>query len=55
MLNDVLIDRARSLVEDRKAMPAHRRAALKEALIRAEALDLDRPARVRGHHHPDYR
>lgn len=55
LLNDVLIDRARSLVEDRKAMPAHRRAALKEALIRAEALDLDRPARVRGHHHPDYR
>lgn len=53
LLNDVLIDRAQSLIEDRKAMPAHRRAALKEALIRAEALDLDRPARVRGHHHPE--
>lgn len=53
LLNDLLIDRARSLVEDRKAMAAHLRAALTDALHRAEAVDLDRPGRVRGHHHPD--
>lgn len=52
LVNDALIASARAVI-GRQNTAAHRRAALKEALHRAEAVDLDRPARVRGHHHPE--